>query len=110
MPSTSYLQVSVISLNTPLYTVNPLNSEGEIKSSMVRVNIEENDSTLAGIGTKVYSKRQVFANLEHPILIEIPINGAIGEKNTALCGYTTSSGNTISISGVNSTVGTSTVI
>lgn len=104
MPTTNYLQVSVLMMNFPAYSIVPANSEGKIKTPMVRVNLEENDNTIAHIGEKVYNKRLAVSNLTDPILLKIPYSEAIGEKNTISCGFTAVSGDQVSLDGISTQV------
>jgi len=82
MPSSNYLQVTIVNMMTPAYIISPGHSEGSVKSGMVSISLEENDSSLAAVGTRVYSNEIVMNNLVDPILIEIPYDGTIGRINT----------------------------
>ena len=110
LPENHYLQVSVIMANSLPYTVTPFNSDGTLKSAMFRVNIEENDVTIATIDKQVYSKTLELTNLTDPILIEVPFTGSIGDINTLSCGFTTTTANTVNYTGITTTIGDSTVI
>lgn len=110
MPDTSYLQVTVLSMSSMPYSIVAGQGEGVVKSNMVRVHIEQNDNTLANIGTRVKSQQLAMANLVDPIQIEIPFSGSIGEINTLSCGFTVSDGDTIDLTGITTEILSNSVI
>jgi len=104
MTSKNYIQTIIISTKDPAYLFSTKHSEGVIKSPMVRVSLQEVDSLLATITDRSYSRQLSLANLSEPIQIEIPFSGTIGEKNTLMCGYTKSPGDTLKIDGVTTVI------
>ena len=100
MTNSTYLQVTVVNTAEMAYSITPGHSDGVIKSGMIRVNIEESDSSLATVGDRAYSKRLAISNLADPILIKIPYSGSIGAINTLSCGYTATEGDTVRFTGI----------
>ena len=98
--SRKYTQISAIFTSDLVYNVITVNSGSSIKTGMLKLILDDTDSTMNIASTKVKASQITIANLTTPIEIDIPFSGSIGEDNTLACGYTLQANDVISSTGI----------
>ena len=98
--SRKYTQMSAIFTSDLVYNVITVNSGSSIKTGILKLILDETDSTMDIASTKVKTSQITIANLTTPIEIDIPFSGSIGEDNTLACGYTLQANDVISSTGI----------
>lgn len=100
----NYLQLISIMTNDQVYSTKSVNAGSSLKTGMLKVTLDQTEASMSVSESKVKSSKMNVANLTDPIVIEIPFEGKIQERDTLSCVYSKKSGDIISSEGISTLI------